>query len=403
MRRVIISVMATVIPIPASADVTGFAQMRQTQRLHSLDDCNPVAGCTTMVQEIRAELLIEQHLTNQFAATARLEGLYDHAVSDEKAVVREAFIDWAPASALNIKLGRQVLTWGVSDYLYVNDIFPKNYDAFFTGAGFDRIKEPVDAASVIGHAGGVDLEMVISKSKADISPSALRFTALKMSTRAISVEDADDRADVAAKLSTNVGGWDMAAYAASFRARDQRYFMDAIGLRYDRPRTHHLGVSFTGNFATGLAWAEAALRDTSQEQNSVVSRHFIGSAAKFIAGYSREIGADLTALAQMQIEAPLEHADYADSLATEVRPLKRVASTLHLQLQAHWLNQTLSAGTQLFAGNEHDTHLNPFMRWSPADGWVIEGGVNLFNGKSYTRYGAFKDDSNAYTLVRHSF
>lgn len=399
-----VMVAATVLPaIPAGADMTGFAQLRQAQRLHALDDCGPVAGCAAMVREIRAELLIERRLASQFAATARLEGLYDDAVSDGKAAVREAYIDWMPASTLNIKLGRQVLTWGISDYLYVNDIFPKNYDAFFTGAGFDRMKEPVDAANVTGHVGDADVEVVVSRSRADTSPSPSRFVALTMSTSAISADDADDRADVAAKLSTHSSGWDVAAYVASFRARDQRYFMDAGGLRYDRPRTQHLGVSITGNFAAGLVWAEAAVRNTAQEKNAVVSRHFIGSAAKFIVGYSREIGSDLTASAQLQTEAPLQRADYVDSLAADVRPLQGVASTLHLRLQGQWLNQALSAGAQVFASNEGDTHVNPFVRWSPVDGWTIEGGTHLFNGRPDTRYGAFRDDSNAYVLGRYSF
>jgi hypothetical protein len=134
-----------------------------------------------------------------------------------------------------------------------------------------------------------------------------------------------------------------------------------------------------------------------------VNRHFLGSSAKLIAGYSREIGTDLTASAQLQLEAATSRQHYLDSLAPGLRPLKAISSTLHLRVHGSWMNQTLGGGAQVFLGNEGDSHFNPFVSWSPADGWTVEGGANLFNGRSDTRYGALQDDSNVYVLGRYSF
>ncbi|MED5520502.1 MAG: hypothetical protein VX459_02085, partial [Pseudomonadota bacterium] len=39
--------------------------------------------------------------------------------------------DWA--NAFDIKVGKQVLTWGTGDYLFLNDLFPKDYQSFFAG------------------------------------------------------------------------------------------------------------------------------------------------------------------------------------------------------------------------------------------------------------------------------
>lgn len=398
-----VSAAAGSLPAPAQADLTGFVQLRQVPRTHSLSACGDIEGCRSMAQEALGELLYERRFGDRFSAAARVEAHHDNATGEGRVLLREGFIDWAPSSSMTVKLGRQVLTWGVSDYLYVNDVFPKNYDAFFTGGGFDRMKEPVDAGRLAVHASKLDLELVVSRSKADRMPRADRFSAMAMTSAASPADDADDRADVAMKASSHVGGWDMAGYAASFRSREQRYFVDPAGLGADRPRTQHLGVSGTGNFAGGLLWAEAALRKTRTERANVVSRHFVGSAAKLIAGYSREVGEDRSASIQLQVEAPTSRERYVNSLAPGVRPLKRVTSTLHVRFHGRWMNQTLGAGAQLFAGSEGDTHFNPFVSWSPADGWTLEGGANLFDGKPDTRYGAFKDDSNVYVLGRYSF
>lgn len=404
MKRAAMALAAAAMSVPAgAAGLTGFVQARQVQRAQSLPACGELTGCSAMAQELLGELLYEHRFGQQVSATARVEAYHDGAISQGAAHLREGFADWSPTSALNLKFGRQVLTWGVSDYLYVNDVFPKNYDAFFTGAGFDRMKEPVDAARLAFHATTADFEAVLSRSKGDKMPNADRFVAMAMAKSAVADDSKNHGADVALKASTHAAGWDVAAYGASFESREERLYMGASGLRSDRPRTRHLGLSMTGNFAGGLVWGEAAVRTTHGNQSAVVSRQFLPSAFKLIGGYSREVGQEITASAQLQLEGPASRSRYLDSLAPGVRPLKPVTSTLHLRVQGRWINQTLGAGALLFVSNEGDSHLNPFVSWSPADGWTFEGGANVFNGKPDTRYGAFKDDSNVYVLGRFSF
>lgn len=402
MRTTVVALAALALNAGAAAQVAGFVQLRQAQRTQSLDGCR-LAACSTMVQEAMGELLLEQRFGHRLSGALRVEAVHDNALSDTRARVREGLLNWSPNGQLNVKLGRQVLTWGVSDYLYVNDIFPKNYDAFFTGGGFDRMKEPVDALHAARHIGGMDLEVVASRSKADRMPHPERFATMAMSAAAIESDGADERADAAIRLSANAGGWDVAGYAASFRSRERRYFVDGGGVRFDRPRLQHLGFSVTGNALGGLVWIEGAVRRAVQDRDNVVSRHFLGSSGKVIGGYSQQIGADLTASAQLQLEAATSRTRYRASLAPGVRPLKSIASTMHLRLHGRWKNQTVGGGAQVFVGSEGDTHFNPFVSWSPADGWTVEGGVNLFEGDPDTRYGAFKDDSNVYVLGRFSF
>ena len=47
--------------------------------------------------------------------------------------IREANGLVSPLSWMDVKLGRQILTWGTGDYLFINDVFPKDYESFFIG------------------------------------------------------------------------------------------------------------------------------------------------------------------------------------------------------------------------------------------------------------------------------
>jgi hypothetical protein len=402
MRRTTLLMTVSVISTQVCADITGFVQLRQSERTRSLPEDLAIEARGTMVQQLEGELLYERRIGDELDATGRLVTGYDSAVQEDLTKVREAFVGWTPSGSWNLRVGRQVLTWGVSDYLYVNDIFPKNYDAFFSGATFDRIKEPVDALRAVGRWNSADVEVVVSRSRTDEGPLAQRFAAT-FPTRVASELHDDNAADVAVRLSRHVSGWDLSGYLASFRSREGRFFVSPAGLSYDTPRTSHVGVSIAGNFAAGVMWAEAAWRQADDKQSGVVSRYSVGHSLKSIIGYAREIGADSTISSQLHLERPLDRRRYGQTLAPGVRPVDSVISTWYLRAERRWMNQTLRAGLQCFLGNEGDSHFNPFAHWSPADGWSVEAGANALSGRPDTRLGAIRDDSNLYVLTRYSF
>lgn len=402
MRARLLVAAAAWIAAQAHAQVSGFAQLRSVERAGLAPRC-ALSGCHAMVDEALAEVLLEGRMTEHSPLALRVDALRDAISGDQQVSVREATVAWRGVADADIKLGRQIITWGVSDYFYVNDIFPKNYDEFFTGASVDRIKVPVDAAHLTWH-GPAEFDVVISTSKADRSPSPARFVAMGAASTAVPDAQArDSGVDAALKVSANVGRWDVAAYAAIMKSRERRDFADAQGLHFDRPRLRHLGASLTGNVASGVLWMEAALRHVDAGRVGVVDRMFLGSSAKFIVGYSRDLADEVTASAQLQVETALDRGRYEQSLAPGVRPVAQLAPMLHLRMQGHWVNQTVGAGAQLFAGTKGDLHVNPFASWSPVDGWTLEAGANLFRGRPDTRFGALRHDSNVYASARYSY
>ncbi|MBL7221906.1 MAG: hypothetical protein ISS69_17490 [Phycisphaerae bacterium] len=60
---------------------------------------------------------------------------------------------------MDVKVGRQILTWGTGDLLFVNDLFPKDWRAFFIGRDLEYLKAPADAmkVSLFGDIANLDL------------------------------------------------------------------------------------------------------------------------------------------------------------------------------------------------------------------------------------------------------
>ena len=62
--------------------------------------------------------------------------------------MREANVFTRPTDFMDVKVGRQILTWGTGDLIFINDLFPKDWQSFFIGRDTEYLKAPSDAAKV---------------------------------------------------------------------------------------------------------------------------------------------------------------------------------------------------------------------------------------------------------------
>src|SRR3990172_8972713 len=133
--------------------------------------------------------------------------------------VREAYID-ASSGALDLRLGRQIITWGVGDLLFLNDIFPKDYAAFFSGRPLEYLKIGSDAAKVDVFTDVVSVELVVIPFfQADQLPSTRRFFLFDPFAGATRVTEEPrpelGNTEMALRLSRNLLGFDTAVYAST--------------------------------------------------------------------------------------------------------------------------------------------------------------------------------------------
>ena len=101
--------------------------------------------------------------------SARGDFVYDDLETDQEKVdlqtgqgffdLRELNLLFTPVDWSDIKVGRQILTWGTGDLLFINDLFPKDWNSFLLGRDEEYLKAPSDAiyASFFPSIGSFDL------------------------------------------------------------------------------------------------------------------------------------------------------------------------------------------------------------------------------------------------------
>ncbi len=386
----------------AAAGVSGFVQEHASLRLGSKAECVILQACRTMVNEQRLQVLAEWQPLESVGISVRADALNDAAIGATRLLAREAYLDYRMSSQVSVRAGRQVITWGVGDYLFVNDIFPKNYDAFFTGKPFDHMKEAVDGIKLNAFAGDTELEFVLARPRQDAAPAGERFIATAMPA-GVPVTSADGRGgDVALRLARKFGRWDAAVYAARYRSRDAGMSATGAGLLRESVLTRHAGASATGNIGSGVVLAEIAYSKSDVKAGGM-NPFMPGERFKALLGYSREVGQDLNVILQYHHEAELDYDAYRAALAPAVVAVDRIQQTAYLRVQKRMFHQTLGLGIQLFASFDGGKYANPFVSYSIADGLNLEAGANVFDGPATSRYGMMRHDKNVYASLRYSF
>jgi hypothetical protein len=74
--------------------------------------------------------------------------------------LRELYFDLSPVQVLDIRAGRQILTWGAGDLIFINDLFPKDFVSFFIGRNLEYLKVGSDAAKFSLYPGPFSLDLV---------------------------------------------------------------------------------------------------------------------------------------------------------------------------------------------------------------------------------------------------
>lgn len=83
----------------------------------------------------------------------------DDVDGEVNASLREALIALPVSDNADLRVGRQILTWGTGDLLFLNDLFPKDWGAFFSGRPMEYLKAPSDAIKIsfFNQAANIDI------------------------------------------------------------------------------------------------------------------------------------------------------------------------------------------------------------------------------------------------------
>ncbi|MBI4561795.1 MAG: hypothetical protein HY724_07090 [Candidatus Rokubacteria bacterium] len=401
--------------MPAAEELPlhGFLQAASAYRLVRPDRCPVTQRLACEEEFVVGEGRLQLELTprgERWALSAKGELIYDAVGGEVDGELREGYLDLR-FPALDLRLGRQVITWGTGDLIFINDVFPKDWVAFISGLPLEYLKKGSDALNVTGHWAGTSLQLVlIPRFEADTFPEAggrLSFhdpMAAIESRRTDEPAPALDHTEASLKLFRNVGGWDLSLYAyRGFFHSPAAEVEPGPALRFFFPPLNVYGASGQGAALGGVLSLEAGYYDSRQDRSGQ-NPSIENSSVRLLGGYQREIMPDLTLSTQYYVQVMEDHDEYMSTRAPGMpkRPAARHALTLRLTYLL--LHQTLRLGLfALGSPNEGDFYVNPEVKYNVTDALWGALGANLFGGPEPTEFGQFEGDSSLYVVARYAF
>ncbi|MEN8141477.1 MAG: hypothetical protein ABFR97_09675 [Thermodesulfobacteriota bacterium] len=366
-------------------------------------------------EESLAEARLQLDLSKDMdLAIIRLKGdIYGDAVVDEYAAeLREFNVSFSPLDSMDVKVGRQILTWGTGDMLFINDMFPKDWQSFFIGRDDEYLKAPADAikSSLFTELINIDLVWTpifdpsnhISGQRLSYWNSGLNRIAGRDYIFGVTKRDTLwDDSEVSVRISRNIGSKEFAIYGYSGFWKEPEGMDPASGnLRY--PRLSVYGASLRAPLAKGIANIEAGYYDSRQDRDGTdpATRN---SESRLLVGYEQELSRNFTGGLQYYLELMDDYEAYKASQPAPWRDELRHMLTMRLTRLMMNQNLILTLFTY-YSPSDHDGHTRLRATYKLDDHWLLETGANLFLGEEeHTFWGQFEENSNVFIACRLSF
>jgi hypothetical protein len=342
----------------------------------------------------------------------RADLLADAVLDEVSGELREAAYSFK-AGNNDVRLGRQPLTWGTGDLLFLNDLFPKGWVSFFIGRDDEYLKSPGDAIRLTHYTDAVNLDLVaLPRFNPDefltgerlsfFSPAAGGAVAPDPPLGAAEPSASVSNTEWALRLFRNLGGNELAVYG--FRGYYHQPSPAGPGGRLVYPELDALGASWRRTLGPGLFNAEFS-RHYSHADRSGTDPTLPNDQARFLLGYEWEAVANLTLGFQYYLERTLDHAALVENSPW---PQFEVAEN------RHWLTHRLSWRTRqdrviwslflFYSPTDDDLYARPQVNWRISDQWLVSVGGNYFRGDDgHTFFAQFEDNSNVYARLRYSY
>jgi hypothetical protein len=338
---------------------------------------------------------------------------YDGIEDGWDAEVRDLTLALTLGDSTDLKVGRQVLTWGTGDLVFLNDLFPKDFVSFFAGRDDDYLKAPGNAVRITRFSEAVNLDFAWSPVfEPDVYLTGERFSffsplaggnvAPEPPLSAIKPPGTLSNGEFALRLFRTVEGREYAVYAYRGFFKQPRALTASLEPTFSPMNA--LGASLRQPLGRGLFNTEFSYYDSRHDRDGtdplVPNDQF-----RALAGYEWEAKPNFTVGLQYYLEWTLDHDELIQNSPfpqyepDEVRHLL----TNRLTYRAGLDKYTWSLFT-FYSPSDADFYLRPVFTYRHSDTWSVTAGANLFGGdEPHTFFNQLQDASNAYLRVRFHY
>lgn len=368
-----------------------------------------VAGRSTL-EDVRWRVETEWQ-PDRYTVDLQLDTGFDGVENQWFADIRNLSVGFTVGESTDVAVGRQVQTWGTGDLLFLNDLFPKDFQSFFSGRDDEYLKAPGNAIRVTHFSPAVNVDFVWTPefehdiyltgerfsffsplAGANIAP---RFTALEPK-RSI------DNGEFALRLFRTIDSSEYALYA--YRGFYKQPSALTPSLRPTFASMSAIGASLRRPAGPGLFNAEASYYD-SRDDGDGTNPLVPNSQLRLLAGFEWEAKANFTVGLQYYLEWTLDYdALLANSLAAEFEPDERRHLITNRMTWRAGMDKFTTSLFTFYSPSDNDFYLRPQFTYRHSDQWSLVVGGNVFGGSSnQTFFNQLQDASNAYLRLRFNY
>lgn len=393
--------------VAADISLHGFVQGN-----YSVDTAadNPDGGSFKLAEE-RLQLKLDAS-RDPFHILVKGDAFYDHVDNSARLKLREGYIDYT-AENWDFRLGRQIITWGLGDLLFINDVFPKDYEAFFSGKPLEYLKNGVDGVKLGVYPDFASFDLVVVPFfEPNKFPNTERFSVFNP-VPGIDREEKEpatnlENTEVALRAYRDIAGFDAAVYIYRGFLRQPSMMPDSLiaptKLTLFFPKLNVYGASLQGRALDGVLSIETGYYDSRQDRSGT-DPMIPNSQLRYLIGYQRQLWEDFTVGLQYYGEYMLDYADYQKTLPAGFPMESEMHQLATVRLTQFLSHQTLRLSLFVFySPSDDDYMLNPEVKYNFSDHVWAALGANVLGGRKRTSmFGQLEKDDNLYVQLRYEF
>jgi hypothetical protein len=413
MKRFVLTIffITLITPIPAHAGDISLHGFLQGNYSAGVDGSNPDGGDFKWAEE-KLQLKVSAG-KGSFSLFIKTDLSYDHISEEADLELREGYLDYF-SDYWDLRVGRQVITWGVGDLIFINDTFPKDYEAFFSGRPMEYLKKGFDGIKIGVYPSFASAEMVIIPFfEPNVYPSGRRFYMYDpmpdvMNRREKEPTTNTDNTEIALRVYRNIAGFDTSLYFYRGFFRQSSMLPDSMlsptRITFFYPELSVYGASLQGRALDGIVSFETGYYDSRQDRSGT-DPMVPNNQTRFLIGYQKQLWEDFTAGVQYYTVYMHDYTSYKINVPSRFPQEKRLQDILTLRLTHLFMHQTLRLSFFSFwSVSDGDYLFIPEVKYNFTDHIWAAVGANIFGGgENWSQFGSLDKNDNLYVQVRYEF